>query len=272
MPTARLLLPALLCLVAVLPAALAAPPVVPKEEGLYLQLAGDRILELPRLAGKPCDAATAGLPRETSKDGREKFLYLPAGVLDQIPVVAAKDIQGGSFVTRDEKLEGLRNLVFLEPYLAGAKILAGGHKDGCAEGEIADRHGFIAFSAWGWSFDRVLRATYVDEVTTRLEVVSRVPFAAGRTRPIAGPESERIAAFGIFISTDTHRYPFLPDTKLVGFLADFVARPSPGGVPAGVLALAGKLETHLEKLGAAADPEAKAVVAAVYRQAGRAEP
>jgi hypothetical protein len=266
-----LLLPALLWLVAALPipAAFAAQDAgakIPREEGLHLRMAGGETVRLPRFAGKPCGAVTAGLPAERSKEGKEKFVYIPASALAQIPVVSSKGIQEAYLVTRDEKLGDIRNLVFLEPYLDRLKLVTGAYEGGCAEGELDQRKDFLAFSAWGWSFDRVVRATFVDEATTRLQFESRLPFEAGTTRPIAGPKEERIGTFGIYISTDKAYYPFLPDARLAGFLSEAVKRPHPAGLPPHVVELAAKLEKHLEASGES-DPAARKVIAAVKRAA-----
>lgn len=240
----------LLCLffalLAFLPLAQAGAPDLgvkpPAEEGLYLLLTGGRLVKVPRFTGKPCDAATGGAPAEVSKvPGREKFLYIPVSVLSQIPVVSSKEIQGAYFVSREEKLEGLRNVVSLAPYLDGRKILPGAYPDGCAAGEITDPGKFLAWSAWGWPFDKVIRATYVNETTSWLSFESRLPLEKGETRPIVGPAEGKIGSFGIFVATDRAFYPFIPDERLEGFLAS-------GSEKSGYAAeLAGMMAKHRKK-------------------------
>ncbi len=209
----------------------------PAEEGLYLLLTGGKLVKVPRFTGKPCDAATGGAPAEVSKiPGREKFLYIPVNILAQIPVVSSKEIQGAYFVSREEKLEGLRNVVSLAPYLDGRKILPGAYPDGCAEGEIGDPGKFLAWSAWGWPFDKVIRATYVNGTTSWLSFESRLPLEKGETRPIVGPAEGKIGSFGIFVATDRAFYPFIPDERLEGFLANGTEKSGYAAELAGMMA------------------------------------
>jgi hypothetical protein len=216
----------------------------PAEEGLYLLLSGGKLVKVPRFTGKPCDVATSGAPAEVAKiPGQEKFFYAPVSILAQMPVVSSKDIQGAYLVTHEEKLEGLRNVVSLEPYLDGRKVLPGAYPDGCKEGEISDRNRgeFLAWSSWGWPFDKVIRATYVTDTVSWLSFESRVPLEKGDTRPVVGPKEEKIGSFGIYVVTDRAYYPFLPDERLEGFLAGSVEKSGSGAE------LARMLERHHQK-------------------------
>lgn len=241
----------------------------PAEDGLYLVLSGGRLVKVPRLTGKPCDVATAGAPAEVAKiPGREKFTYVPVSVLKDIPVVSSEDVQGAYMVTHDERLEGLRNFISLKTYLDGRKILTGAYKDGCAEGEIGDggRGEYLVWSAWGWPFDKVVRATYVSDTVSWLSFESRLPLQKGETRPIVGPKEEKIGSFGIYVATNSASYPFIPSERLAGFLADAVAHGDE--LPPHVVDLAGMLEKHLAEAKGAKDPAAWDVVASVYEKAG----
>lgn len=241
----------------------------PTEDGLYLVLSGGKLVKVPRLTGKPCDVATAGAPAEVAKiPGREKFTYVPVSVLKDIPVVSSEDVQGAYMVTRDERLEGLRNVISLKTYLDGRKILTGAYKDGCAEGEIGDgdRGEYLVWSAWGWPFDKVIRATYVSDTVSWLSFESRLPLQKGETRPIVGPKEEKIGSFGIYVATNSASYPFIPSERLAGFLADAVAHGDE--LPPHVVDLAGMMEKHLAEAKGAKDPAAWDVVASVYEKAG----
>ncbi|MEA2600087.1 MAG: hypothetical protein QOF89_1079 [Acidobacteriota bacterium] len=244
----------------------------PTEDGVYLVMKDRSTLKLPRLTGKPCDVLTSELLHEVSKvDGVEKFFYVPVNVLSQIPIVSSDEVQSGYFVSRTEKIENIRNLVFLDNYLDGRKILPGAYKDGCLAREIKDPAGYIALSAWGWAFDKVLRARYVDDSTSSLEILSRLPFEVDRTRPVVKSGDTQIEAFGTFLSTDKYYYPFIPQTKLLGFLyrsLDQPRQPGKGGLDPRTVELATRLEQHLREAGESAQLAAWVAVASVYREAG----
>jgi len=250
----------------------------PTEDGVYLVMKDRSTVKLPRLAGKPCDVQTSGLLHEMSKtDGVEKFFYMPVNVLSQIPIVASDQIESGYFVSRTEKIENIRNLVFLDAYLDGRRILPGAYKDGCLAGEIKDPAGYIALSAWGWSFDKMLRARYVDDATSSLEILARLPFEVDRTRPVVKSGDTQIEAFGTFLSTDKFYYPFIPETKLIGFLDRSLDQPRPSGKPGNpekteldprIVELATLLEQHLREAGESAKPASWIMVASVYQEAG----
>jgi hypothetical protein len=262
----------LVLLLGAVPAGAAGPePAVkpPTEDGVYLVMKDGSTVKLPRLTGKPCDVLTSELLHEVSKvDGVEKFFYMPVDVLSQIPIVASDEIRSGYFVSRTEKIENIRNLVFLDSYLDGRKILPGAYKDGCLEREIKDPAGYIALSAWGWAFDKVLRARYVDDATSSLEILSRLPFEVDRTRPVVKSGDTQIEAFGTFLSTDKFYYPFIPRTKLIGFLDRSLDQPQKGEFDPRAVELATLLEKHLREAGESAKPAAWVMVASVYQEAG----
>jgi hypothetical protein len=257
----------LLSLVLAPVAARAAAP--PKEDGVHLRLKSGDTVKLPRFPVKPCDVNTAGVPFEIVKgESKVKFFYAPASALARIPVVSSGAVQEGYLVSREEKVEGLRDLVLLAPYLDGRKIQAGAYKEGCAPGEIGEPADFIAFSAWGWLFDQVIRATFVDESTTLLSLLSRLPLEAGETRSLVGPKDVKIGSFGLYVVTDRFYYPFLPDARLAGFLANAVEESRGSGLAPHVLELASMLEKHLEQSREPVDVAVWDAVASVYREAG----
>ena len=265
----------LILFLAVAPTAAAGPePAVkpPTEDGVYLVMKDRSTVKLPRLTAKPCDVQTSELLHEMSKaDGVEKFFYMPVSALSQIPIVASDQVESGYFVSRTEKIENIRNLVFLDAYLDGRKVLPGAYKDGCLAGEIKDPAGYIALSAWGWNFDKVLRARYVDNATSSLEILAHLPFEVDRTRPVVKSGDTQIEAFGTFFSTDKFYYPFIPETKLVGFLDRSLNQPRPSGngkLDPRVMELATRLEQHLREAGESAKPASWVMVASVYQEAG----
>jgi hypothetical protein len=224
----------------------------PTEEGVYLVMRDRSTVKLPRLTGKPCDVQASG-------NGMEKFFYLPVVALSQIPIVTSGEVQGGYFVSRTEKITDIRNLVFLDSYLGGRKILPGGYAGGCLEREIKDPAGYIALRAGGADFDKVLRARSVNDSTSSLEILSRLPFEADRARPVA---------FGTFIATDRSSYPFIPQSRLLGFLDYVLNQYRQGDLDPRAVELATLLEKHLQEAGESAQPGAWVMVASVYRVAG----
>jgi hypothetical protein len=223
----------------------------PTEEGVYLVMRDRSTVKLPRLTGKPCEVQTSG-------SGVEKFFYLPVDVLSQIPIVSSGEVQGGYFVSRTEKIADIRNLVFLDSYLEGRKILPGASKEGCLEGEIKDPAGFIAISPSRSDFDKVLRVGYVNDSAKSLEILSRLPFEADRAR---------LFAFGTLILSDKSYYPFIPQSKLQGFLDHVLDEYRQGDLDPRAVELATLLEKHLQEAGESAKPAAWVTVASVYRVA-----
>jgi len=228
----------------------------PAEEGVYLVMRDRSTVKLPRLTGKPCDVQTSG-------SGVEKLIYAPVSALSQIPIVTSGEVQGGYFVSRTEKMADIRNLVFLDSYLEGRKILPGAYKEGCLEGEIKDPAGYIAISPSRSDFDKVLRVGSVNDSAMSLEILSRLPFEVDRARPFA---------FGTFILSDkSSYYPFIPQSKLLGFLDHALDQPRQGDLDSRAVELATLLEKHLREAGEAAKLAAWVMVASVYRVAGLGE-
>jgi hypothetical protein len=246
----------LILLLATVPAGAEVPPFgvrPPTEEGVYLVMRDRSTVKLPRLTGKPCDVQTSG-------SGVEKLFYVPVSALSQIPIVTSGEVQGGYFVSRTEKIADIRNLVFLDSYLEGRKILPGASKDGCLEGEIKDPSGYIAVSPGRSDFDKVLRVGSVNDSAMSLEILSRLPFEVDRTRP---------AAFGTLILSDkSSYYPFIPQSRLLGFLDHVLDQHRQGDLDPRAVELATLLEKHLQEAGESAKPVAWVMVASVYRVAG----
>lgn len=253
----RFLLPSLILFLATMTVGAGAevPPFgvrPPTEEGVYLVMRDRSTVKLPRITGKPCVVQTSG-------NGVETFFYVPVGVLSQIPIVTSGEVQGGYFVSRTEKMGDIRNLVFLDSYLAGRKILPGASKEGCLEGEIKDPTGYIAISPSRSDFDKVLRVEYVTDSAKALEILSRLPFEFDRARPFS---------FGTFILSDKSYYPFIPQSKLVGFLDHVLDQYRQGDLDPRAVELATLLEKHLQEAGESAKPAAWVEVASIYRVAG----
>ena len=99
----------------VLPPVAARAAAPPKEDGVYLRLKNGDTVKLPRFPVKPCDVSSAGVPFEIVKgETKVKFFYAPASDLARIPVVSSGAIQEAYLVSREEKVEGLRDLVLLD--------------------------------------------------------------------------------------------------------------------------------------------------------------
>ena len=224
----------------------------PAEEGVYLVMRDRSTVKLPRLTGKPCDVQTSG-------NGVEKFFYVPVSALSQIPIVTSGEVQGGYFVSRTEKIADIRNLMFLDSYLEGRKIRPGSYEEGCLEREIKDPAGYIAISPSRSDFDKVLRVGYVNDSAMSLEILSRLPFEVDRAR---------LFAFGTLILSDKSYYPFIPQSKLLGFLDHVLDQYRQGDLDPRAVELATLLEKHLQEAGESAKPAAWVMVASVYRVAG----
>jgi hypothetical protein len=146
-----------------------------------------------------------------------------------MPIVPTEKVKGIYIVSRDEKIDAIRTLAFLDQFLAGGSIITGAHDGGCVSGDIGKPSDYAAFSHWGWE-STTFQVKPVNEFTTYFDLKDR-SFGPAATGTITSKAGDAIWAMGLYVSTNKYVYPFIPSRTLLAFLYHALATPESNRAP-----------------------------------------
>lgn len=237
-----------------MPLKAAAEVKAPEYEGVYVLTSKDEVIPLISRDGAPCDVMISDQTYDVlSGKGRLQFFYAPIDMVAHLPVIAADKIKGVYVVSRDELFGGVGYLAPLGPYLSGRPILTGAYGNGCRSGDLGDTASYIALSGAGLS-KSAFRTKFVNDFTVFVELMTPASLMSMNTGTISPTDKFTIKAFGGYVVTNKHRYPFIPRIALALFLSDYQSsfrqsqeKGEAIKVPSNISLLTSVLESSLSK-------------------------